>query len=219
VLKNSAIVACNLFHCNRIFDLWEPLFKGLATGLKSRPGTDDKQMVVNILPRKCWGFVACLLLAGCGGGGFDPNGTLESRPVRLDGEQVLLNQGIVECGTREDLWTIQPLGEGRALARLTQKGRSLQFSDDVQIGDPVAGVPYVQLHGSFPVKVMQMGSIRDDDAFTKTGDAKVGVKIDHTCFPGYLQLMGIRHGNFDQTANPVFRFKLDGEWLVDQVVH
>jgi len=36
-------------------------------------------------------FLACLILAGCGGGGFDLRGVLESRPVRLDGEQVVMD--------------------------------------------------------------------------------------------------------------------------------
>ena len=31
--------------------------------------------------------------------------------------------------------------------------------------------------------------------------------------------MGIRHGQFDQSASPAFRFKLDGEWQVDRIVH
>jgi len=160
------------------------------------------------------------MLAGCGPGGFDPNGVLQSRPVRLDGEQVILNQMQVDCGAREDLWNIAPMGVDRAVARLTQKGRDLQFSDDVQIGDLGIGAPYAQIHGSFSVRVLQMGSIRDEDEFTKVGDAKVGVKIDHSCFQSNLPvLLGIRHGKFDPSANPVFRFKLDGEWLVDQVLH
>jgi hypothetical protein len=181
--------------------------------------TDDKHVVANVFLQnrpRIWAFLVCLALAGCGGGGFDPNGILESRPVRLDGEQILLNQGQIDCGAREDLWTIQSLGQERAVARLTQKGRDLQFSDDVQIGDPAIGAPYAQIHGSFPVKVLQMGSIHDEDTFNKTVDAKVGVRIDQSCFQGNFPIvMGIRHGRFDPTTNPVFRFKLDNEWLVE----
>jgi hypothetical protein len=176
-------------------------------------------MVANAL-RLILGGLACLMLAGCGSSGFDSSGLLESRPVRLDGEQVIVYPSQVDCGAREDLWTVTPLGDDRAVARLTQKGRELQFSDDVQIGDPAIGLPYAQIHGSFSVKVLQAGSVRDEDAFTKSADAKVGIQIDHKCFQGNpLVLMGIRHGRFDQSANPVFRFKLDNEWLVDQVVH
>ncbi|MGH7866204.1 MAG: hypothetical protein ACREP9_00905, partial [Candidatus Dormibacteraceae bacterium] len=109
--------------------------------------------------RICGPTLACLMLAGCGPSGFDLNGVLQSHPVRLDGEQVILDQGQVECGTHEDLWTIESLGNGRAIGRLTQKGRDLQFSDDIQIGDPAVGVPYVQLHGSFPVSVIHSGSV------------------------------------------------------------
>ena len=160
------------------------------------------------------------MLAACGGGGFDPNGILQSRPVQLDGEQVALDQGQLDCGAREDLWTVSYLGEGRGIARLTQKGRDLHFSDDVQIGDPGIGTPYVQIHGSFPVQVLRIGSVKDQDAYTKLVDAKVAVKIDNACFQANpLILMGVRHGQFDQTTNPVFRFTLDTEWKTDQVVH
>lgn len=186
--------------------------------------TDDKQVVANVFSKNSLRIggacLACLVLSGCGGGGFDLAGVLESRPVQLDGEQVVLDQGQVDCGTREDLWTIAPMGDGRALGRLTQKGRNLQFSDDVQIGDPAVGTPYAQVHGTFPVKVQQSGSVRDEDEWTKSGDAKVGVKIDHSCFQGSLpNLMGIRHGQFDPSTSPVFRFKLDGQWTVDRVLH
>ena len=170
--------------------------------------------------RICGATLACLMLAGCGPSGFDLNGVLESRPVQLDGEQVAMDQGQVDCGAREELWSIQPLGDGRALGRLTQKGRDLQFSDDVQIGDPAVGVPYVQVRGSFPVKVIQPGSVRDEDQWTKSADAKVAVRIDHSCFQANPpSLMGIRHGQFDPSTSPAFRFKLDGEWQVDRVLH
>jgi len=165
-------------------------------------------------------FLACLILAGCCGGGFDLRGVLESRPVRLDGEQVVMDQGQLDCGARDDLWNISPLGDGRTVGRLTQKGRDLHFGDDIQIGDPVVGMPYAQLHGSFSLKMYRAGSIRDVDEWSKLADAKVGVKIEHSCFEANpLVLMGIRHGQFDLTVNPVFRFKLDQEWQVDQVVH
>ena len=182
-------------------------------------------MMFNVLrekPRVAWAaVVAALSLAGCGGGGFDGRSTLESRPVRLDGEQVTLDQTQLDCGTREDLWVISPLGDARSIARLTQKARDLQFGDDVQIGDPEIKVPYAQIRGSFPVAVLQMGTVRDDDAFTKSVEAKVGVRINHSCFQNPLPvLMGIRHGKFDGSTSPVFRFKLEGDsWTVDQVVH
>src|SRR6185312_14853638 len=124
-------------------------------------------MVVNILLRTSAAFLAFLTLGGCGSGEFSPNGTLESRPVQLDGEQVVLDQGQVDCGAHEELWDIAPLGDGRSVGRLTQKGRDLQFSDDVQIGDPVVGVPYVQIHGTFSLRVNQTGSVRDEDEWAK----------------------------------------------------
>ena len=182
-------------------------------------------MVANVFHKNglsiCGAILACLILAGCGSSGFEPGtAVLESHPVKLDGEQVIIDQDKLDCGAREDLWNIAPLGIGRAVGRLTKKGRDLQFSDDVQIGDPAIGVPYAQIHGSFSVRVLQMGTVRDQDDYTKTADAKVGVVIDQSCFlnnPAIL--LGIRHGQFDQTTNPVFRFKMDPEWMVDQVIH
>jgi hypothetical protein len=178
-------------------------------------------MMVKIFLRVPAAFLAFLMLAGCGSGGFSVNQTLESRPVQLDGEQVVLDSGQVDCGTREDLWTITPFGDGRAAGRLTQKGRDLQFSDDVQIGDPVVGAPYVQIHGTFPVRVLRVGSVHDEDAYTKVAEANVSVRINHSCFQRNPPvLMGIRHGKFDQSASPVFRFiQEDEEWQVDHIVH
>jgi len=195
----------------------------------STPLTDDKQMVVNVFSKNRpkiraalpAGLLACLMLSGCGDSNeFNPAGVLQSRPVRLDGEQVILGQEHLECGAHEDLWIIAPMGEGRAVARLAKKARDLQFSDDVQIGDPVIGAPYAQLRGSFPVNVIRIGSVRDEDAYTKLADVKVSVKIGHSCFQNNPPLlMGIRHGRFDQSRNPVFRFRLDGGWQADQVIH
>ena len=181
-------------------------------------------MMGNVFLRILGGILASVLLAiclaSCGPSGFDPVGTLEYRPVRLDGEQVLLDQGQLECGTREELWNLSPLGEGRGIARLTKKARDLQFSDDVQIGDPAVGSPYAQIHGTFPIRVLRMGSVHDEDQFTKTVEAKISVSIENACFQSTpVILMGIRHGQFDPSANPVFRLKLDQTWSVDQVVH
>jgi hypothetical protein len=142
---------------------------------------------------------------------------LESRAVRLDGEQAVLSAAQVECGVQNDLWIISPMGEERSLGRLTQKGRDLQFGDDVQIVQPAS---WVQLRGSFSLHALQVANIQDSDAYTKVAEAKVGVRIDHKCFQDSLPvLMGIRKGQFSSAANVSLRFKLDNEWQFDQVVH
>ena len=170
------------------------------------------------LPLKISGLLlGCLALSGCGGNGFDPNGLLEGRPVRLDGEQVVLSPSQVECGVQNDLWTIAPMDDARSLGRLTQKGRDLQFGDDIQIVPPT---PYAQVRGSFSLSVLHVGNIQDSDAFTKTAEAKVAVRIDHKCFQDSLPvLMGIRRGEFNASTSPVFRFKLENEWQFDQIIH
>jgi hypothetical protein len=109
------------------------------------------------------------------------------------------------------------MGEERSLGRLTQKGRDLQFGDDVQIVQPAS---WVQLRGSFSLHALQVANIQDSDAYTKVAEAKVGVRIDHKCFQDSLPvLMGIRKGQFSSAANVSLRFKLDNEWQFDQVVH
>lgn len=185
-----------------------------------------RQLTINIMMayvflRISAGILASLTLAGCGGGEFDPTGILEGHPVNLDGEQVILDQGQVECGAHEDLWSLSSSGDGRGIARLTAKGRELNFSDDVQIGDPaLLGLPYAQIHGALPVRVLRMGSAKDEDEWTKLVDARVAVTIDHVCFQANpVILLGVRHGQFDASTNPVFRFKRDGEWAVDKAVH
>ena len=65
----------------------------LEVSLKSSPPTDDKQMMVKIFLRIPAAVLAFLMLAGCGSGEFSVNQTLESRPVQLDGEQVVLDPG------------------------------------------------------------------------------------------------------------------------------
>jgi len=160
-----------------------------------------------------------LVLAGCGSSEFGPEsvkGILEGAPVALSGEQVTLTQGQLDCGVQSDLFD-PPSGN---MARLTQKGRDLKFSDDIRLGDPDINVPYTQVTGTFPVRVSQVVKLRDGDPGRKLAEVKLGVVINHECFGSPLRVMGIRKGKFTPDAPVVFQLKgVDKEWALDKLVH
>ena len=166
--------------------------------------------------------LAACALAGCGSSGFDQSkvkALIEEQPVKLESEQVALTQGIVDCGVQNELWEAPTqVSTDRSVAKLTDKGRALKFSDDVSIGD--APQPYVQVRGDLPLQVDDVPSITDVDANTKRADVKAGVKIDQACFPGPLPIMGVKKGNFNASVPPAFRFTFDGSsWHLDRLVH
>src|SRR5216684_2901703 len=76
-----------------------------------------------------------MLSAACAGTDFDEEkaqNIVQGKPVKLEGEQVSLTPGQVDCGVRQELW--EPRVEtspGHSSSRLTQQGRDLKFSDDV----------------------------------------------------------------------------------------
>ena len=167
-----------------------------------------------------------LVLQGCIFTEFDYNRirtVAEASPVRLDGEQVMLTNGQVQCGAQEDLWgNPEPTSiEQHSVARLYPKGRNLKFDDDVSIGE--FNRPYAQIRGAFMIQLTDVINNRDDthQKGAKLVEAKVGVFIDHPCFEGMaLPLMGVRRGKFTQDASPQFRFYLynDG-WHLESIVH
>jgi hypothetical protein len=145
---------------------------------------------------------------------------LESNPVSLDGEQVMLTDNQVQCGVQADLWDVTQLSTTRAIARLNQGGRDLNFGDDVIIGEPGTRMSYVQIRGSFKLHMVDLGDIRDDGQKFKLADVKVAVEIPHSCFHDPMpQLMAVRRGKFTQEAYPTFRFRMDSAWVYDRVQH
>ncbi len=166
-----------------------------------------------------------LFSAGCGQGDFNYGKVghlVEGAPIRLDAEYVILSQGQVECGVQEDLWDQPPPLKGvpgeRAIARLTDKGRALKFSDDVVIGE--LRHPYAQVRGDFSLHAIDIQSDRDGpDPGTKLVNIQIGVQIDHTCFPNPLYMMGVRKGNFSQDNVPVLKFRYDNGWEFEKFVH
>ena len=166
-----------------------------------------------------------LLSVACGSKEFNGEkvrSILEAQPVNLDGEQVSLTGNQVDCGVNNDLWDKPAqVSQERTTARLTQKGRDLKFNDDVVYQDPNYRQPYVQVRGALQLQVDDVPAIRDGDNGTKIAETKVGVKIDNTCFPTALPLMGIKKGNFNPDVPVLFQFRQaeDGTWKVDKLVH
>lgn len=163
-------------------------------------------------------ILAVIGLAGCSAPGFDNDaakGMLEGAPLELSNEQVVVNDGQLECGTKNDLWD-PPNGN---VARLTQKGRDLHFTDDIRLNDPDIHVAYTQVNGKFPVQVAEVTKVRDTDG-GKLADVKLGIMVSHECFTTPLPLMGIRKGKFTPDAPVVFRFKgSDKEFTFDKLMH
>jgi hypothetical protein len=172
-------------------------------------------------------IVAALALVstGCDQSDFNPGKVghlVEANPVRLDAEYVILNQGQLECGVQEELWDQPPPLKGvqgeRSVARLTDKGRALKFSDDVVVGE--MRQPFAQIRGDFNLQAMDIQSDRQGpQPNTKLADIKIGVKIDHTCFPNPLLMMGVRKGNFTQDYVPVLLFRFGNGWEFEKFVH
>jgi hypothetical protein len=174
-------------------------------------------------PRALPVVLAALALAACSEGPFNEYSAtikLQAKPIQLDGEQVVITPEQVTCGEKDELWIVLPQGNNRAIGRLNDSARALGFSDDIHIGDPGFRNPYAQIRGEFPVSVTEV-RMRDLDATTKQIEAKTSVVIDHSCFKNPKPLlMGLRLGQFSETDNPAYHFRLHGEtWDFEQLVH
>jgi hypothetical protein len=166
-----------------------------------------------------------VLLTGCG----DPNafdegvakGLAEAEPFQLDSEQVSVNLSQLSCGVMEDLWSA-PVDSGqRSISHLQQKGRDLQFSDDVYSNEAGYAAPYTQVRGKFALQLDRVISIKaGEDADTKIVQAKVGVKIAHPCFDAPLGIMGIRKGNYADDPPVTLRYeRYDTGWHLVKILH
>jgi len=149
-----------------------------------------------------------LVLTGCASAAEfnkdDAKGILESNPLQLSAEQVQLANDQVNCGDQEDLWRLTQLGPGRAVGRLTDKGRALGFSDDVRVGSPTSTA---QVTGKFSLRVNQVLSMEDDGADTKKLEVQTGIVLNNRCFERAPLLLGIRRGEFTASASPRFRLR------------
>jgi hypothetical protein len=170
-------------------------------------------------------FALCLASVACGSKSqFDEDVAkmiLEANTVKLEGEQVTITPMQLDCGVQSELWeTPTQVSQDRTTARLTSKGRDLNFSDDPAI-EPNFHQSHAQVRGMFSLKVGQVSGIRNGETNgTKLVDAKAGIKVPDGCFPNPLPIMGVKHGDFreDMPVSFLFRQSDDG-WRLEKVVH
>ena len=163
---------------------------------------------------------------GCGG---DPNAfnenvakaAAEVEPFQLDSEQVSITGAELECGVNDDLWAAPIGGADRSISRLQQKGRNLNFSDDVTSKETGFASPYTQVRGKFSLVLDHVISIKDgEDQYTKIVQAKLGVKIAEQCFDTPPYLMGLRKGRYYGDLPATLQFeRYDEGWHLTKVLH
>lgn len=145
----------------------------------------------------------------------------ESKPIQLDGEQVALTHGQVDCGVKNELWEPSSAESGQVTSyHLTAKGRELQFSDDVYTGGPDSPTPYAQVRGKFHLQMAEVVRIKDSDDGSKLVQAKLGAKVSHECFANSLPLMAVRKGKFTTEAAPTLKYEnTEDGWQPTEFVH
>jgi hypothetical protein len=170
-------------------------------------------------------FGLCLASLACGSKDTFDEGVakdiLEGNAVNLDGEQVTITTTQLDCGVQSELWEPPAqVSEDRTTARLTSKGRDLNFGDNPAI-EPKFHQPYAQVRGAFSLEVDGVSGIRDGETDgTKLVDAKAAIKLQNACFPNPLPLMGVKHGEFREDAPVSFLFsKSDKGWRLEKLVH
>ncbi len=175
------------------------------------------------MSRSMWiTVVSSLILAGCGEREFGEGKVrylVETQKTQLDGEQVLLTKAQFDCGVESELWERQELGHDQAVGRLNQSARDLGFGDDV-ILEPGSRSAYAQVRGKFLLSLVQVNTIKNDGPQYRVVDAKVGVRIPNPCFENPLPvLLGVKKGKFTDSVGTMLRFRLDDDWVYDQIVH
>jgi hypothetical protein len=165
------------------------------------------------------------LSAGCG----DPNAfddgvaksAAEAEPFQLDSEQVSVRDNQLACGANEDLWEQAATNGEHFTSHLQQKGRNLNFTDDVTSGEAGFSAPYSQVRGKFPLQLDRVVSTRDgEDKDTKIVQAKVGIKVANPCFDTPLALMGVRKGRYSDELPVTLQYERDGNgWHLTKIIH
>jgi hypothetical protein len=145
---------------------------------------------------------------------------VKDMPQKLEGEQVVLTDGQVECGIQQELWESPVPSGDRRIARLLPAARDLKFFDDVMIEK--SGLGYAQVRGNILLDMIPPFQTKDTEPGVKIVTGKVGAIIMHACFASSLPIMGVRKGEFSADAPVQLRYvrTQDGkDWAFDRLVH
>lgn len=167
--------------------------------------------------------VLCVFVTACGHE-FDGEAIQSGagKPAELDREQVSMSYEQLLCGVKNELWESDTAetGQPQTSYRLTQKGRDLQFSDDIYPSGAGYTTPYTQVRGKFKLFLGQVIAITNGPDHAKLVQAKLSVKIPHPCFATALPIMGVRKGKFTPDAAPVLKYEEDESgWQLTELVH
>ena len=148
--------------------------------------------------------------------------SVQAVPQELSSEAVEISTAALTCAIEQGLWIAPVQGANRSVARLTELGRSLHFSDDVSIGDADFHGPYTQIRGTFPLQVTQVVKISNGaNASTKIVTAKVSAVISQACFAAPLPIFGVRQGRISSDSPVTLQFAQyeDESWHFEKIVH
>ena len=177
----------------------------------------------------CWApltsaAVLSALLCGCGANNFDEGRVVQivgDRHFHLESEEVTLTNAEVGCGVENNLWDAPVEAPDRMVARLTQKARDLNFTDDISIGEADYSQPHAQMRGDVALAASQVLSIADGkEQGTKIVQARIQVMVPHPCFPAPLPIMGIRRSRPAQGLAPTVEFDYTNDgWRLEKFIH
>jgi len=170
------------------------------------------------------GAVLSVLLCGCSRNSFDEGRVVQvagARPFNLESEEVSLPQGVIDCGVENNLWYPPEDVPGRTVARLTDKARGLNFTDDVSINEAGYSQPHVQMRGKVTLAATQVLSIADGkEQGTKIVQAQIQVMVPHPCFPLPVPIMGFRRSRPAQGLAPTVEFDYTNDgWRLEKFIH
>ena len=170
------------------------------------------------------GAVLSVLLCGCGRNSFDEGKVVQvatERPFNLESEEVTLTNAQIGCGVENELWDSPVEVPDRMVARLTQKARDLNFTDDISINEAGYSLPHTQMRGKVALAANQVLSIADgQEQGTKIVQAQIQVIVPHPCFPAPLPIMGFKRSRPTQGLAPTVEFDYTNDgWRLEKFIH